>query len=162
MCCVLGIHRSGFYAWLKKPVSHGSNENERLLEQIRHSWNESDGVYGSPRIFIGTREARAGCGENRVARLMRENGTTAIVKHRKRGGSYAKPEQASSNVLAREFDQDELNTVWATGESDAGGFSQYPYPDLGRLAVPWNCHGPRFPARRWVVGRCSERSVATC
>jgi putative transposase len=114
MCRVLGIHRSGFYAWMRTPISRRSVENERLLEQIRHFWNESDGVYGSPRIFIDLREAGESCGENRVARLMRENGITAIAKRRERGSSYVKPEQVSSNILDREFDQDELDTAWAT------------------------------------------------
>jgi putative transposase len=151
MCRVLGIHRSGFYAWMRTPISRRSVENERLLEQIRHFWNESDGVYGSPRIFIDLREAGESCGENRVARLMRENGITAIAKRRERGSSYVKPEQVSSNILDREFDQDELDTAWATGDSDAVGFSQYLHPDLGRLAVPRDCHGPRFSASHWVV-----------
>jgi len=125
MCRALGIHRGGFDAWLKKPVSHRRNENERLLQQIRHFWNKSDGVYGSPRVFIDLREAGESCRENRVARLMRENGITAIATHPKRGGSHAKPEQASSNILDREFNQNELDTAWATGDSDAVGFSQY-------------------------------------
>jgi putative transposase len=114
MCRVLGIHRSGFYAWLKNPVSHRSTENERLVEQIRHFWNERDGVYGSPRIFIDLRENGETCGKNRVAKLMREHGITAITRSKRRPGSYMKPEQASSNNLDGEFDQDELDTAWAT------------------------------------------------
>lgn len=56
MCRVLGIHRSGFYAWLKNPLFRRALESERLVEQIRHFWNERDGVYGSPRIFLDLRE----------------------------------------------------------------------------------------------------------
>jgi putative transposase len=156
MCRVLGIHRSGFYAWLKKPVSHRSNENERLLEQIRHFWNESDGVYGSPRIFIDLREAGESCGENRVAKLMRENGISAVLQRKRRNGSYAHPQRAESNILDRQFDQDELDTAWATGDSDAVGFSQYLHPNLGRLAVPRDCHGPRFTASHWVVNAANH------
>jgi len=114
MCRVLGIHRSGFYAWLRTPISQRREENERLVEQIRHFWNESDGVYGSPRIFMDLRENGERCGKNRVARLMREHGITAIAKPKKPTGRYAKPQQASANVLDRQFDHEQLDSAWAT------------------------------------------------
>lgn len=114
MCRVLGIHRSGFYAWLKNPLSRRAREDERLVEQIRHCWGESDGVYGSPRIFIDLRDAGVQCGKNRVAKLMSENGISAIAKRKRRNGSYAPPQPASANILDREFDQDELDTAWVT------------------------------------------------
>lgn len=63
MCRVLGIHRSGFHAWLKNPLSPREQENERLVEQIRHFWNESDAAYGSPRIFLDLREVGETCGK---------------------------------------------------------------------------------------------------
>ena len=114
MCRVLGIHRSGFYAWLRNPVSQRGAEDERLVGQIRHFWEESDGVYGSPRIFIDLRENGERCGKNRVAKLMRENGITAIARRRRPRGSYVEPERAESNVLDRQFAQEELDTAWAT------------------------------------------------
>ncbi len=90
MCRVLGVHRSGFYAWLRNPVSRRSAENQRLVEQILHFWNESDRVYGSPRIFADLRENGESCGQNRVANLMRENEIRATSKRRRRSGRYAK------------------------------------------------------------------------
>ena len=114
MCRVLGIHRSGFYAWLRNPLSRRAREDERIVEQIRHFWNESDGAYGSPRIFLDLREVGENCGKNRVAKLMRENGISAVPKRRRRNGSYAQPQKAQSNILDRDFNHDELNTAWAT------------------------------------------------
>lgn len=109
MCRVLGVHRSGFYAWLNNPVSRRNAENQRLVEQVLHFWNESDGVYGSPRIFAELRENGESCGKNRVANLMRENGITAIAKRRRHGGRYAKLEHAATNILDRQFDHQEIN-----------------------------------------------------
>jgi len=114
MCRVLGIHRSGFYAWLRNPLSRRAREDERIVEQIRHFWNESDGAYGSPRIFLDLREVGENCGKNRVAKLMRENGISAVPKRRRRNGSYVQPQKAQSNILDRDFNHDELNTAWAT------------------------------------------------
>ena len=40
---------------LKRPTSRRGVEHQRILGQIRHFWGESDGVYGSPRIFCPIR-----------------------------------------------------------------------------------------------------------
>ena len=114
MCRVLKVHRSGFYAWLKKPLSPRAEENDRLVDQIRHFWVESEGVYGSPRILNDLRDVGVKCGKNRVARLMRENGIVGVTKLRRPRGRYVDPPQAPSNVLDRDFDQDELNAAWVT------------------------------------------------
>lgn len=114
MCRVLRVHRSGFYAWLKKPMSAREREDERLLEQIRHFWNESDGTYGSPRVFLDLRAVGERCGKHRVARLMRVNGISGALKRRRPHGSYAKPEEARANLLNREFNREELDTAWVT------------------------------------------------
>jgi transposase-like protein len=37
---------SGFYTWLKKPLSHRALEDARQTELIRQAWCESDNVYG--------------------------------------------------------------------------------------------------------------------
>jgi putative transposase len=114
MCRVLRIHRSGFYAWLKSPLSRRAQEDERLVEQIRHFWNESDGAYGSPRIFLDLREVGVTCGVNRVAKLMKVNGISAVPQRKRRNGSYATPQSAESNILDRQFNRDELDTAWVT------------------------------------------------
>ena len=78
MCRVLQVARSGFYAWLHKPLSDGAIEDQRLLVQIRASYVASSGVYGSPRIFLDLREAGERCGRHRVARIMRESKIKAL------------------------------------------------------------------------------------
>jgi putative transposase len=56
MCRVLRVARSGFYAWLHKPLSDRAIEDQRLLVLIRASYVASSGVYGSPRVFLDLRE----------------------------------------------------------------------------------------------------------
>ena len=41
MCHVLHVHRSGFYAWLKKPVSEAEQDNIQLLQRIKESYVQS-------------------------------------------------------------------------------------------------------------------------
>jgi transposase InsO family protein len=78
MCQILEVARSGFYAWIHKPLSDRAIENERLLELIRESYVASGRIYGSPRVFLDLREAGEQIGRRRVARIMRTHGIRAI------------------------------------------------------------------------------------
>jgi len=46
MCRVLKVHRSGFYAWLKEPLSRKAKDDRRLASMLRQAWLESGCVYG--------------------------------------------------------------------------------------------------------------------
>ena len=46
MCRCLSIHPSGFYAWLKNPLSKRAQEDIRQTRLIEDAWNQSGKVYG--------------------------------------------------------------------------------------------------------------------
>jgi putative transposase len=56
------VHRSGFYAWSNNPFSNWRKENDRLLGLIKESFQASDRIYGSARIFCDLRELGETCG----------------------------------------------------------------------------------------------------
>ncbi len=112
MCRVLKVHRSGFYAWLNRPDSNRTQENERLRRRITFFWEESDRVYGSPRIYADLREDGEHCGKNRVARIMRENGIQAERGLKKRVQRYGKPSQTADNLLGQEFSYEQPDQAW--------------------------------------------------
>jgi putative transposase len=56
MCRVLRVHFSGFYAWLKKPLSRRAQEDLRQTELIRQAWTESGKVYGYRKITDDLRD----------------------------------------------------------------------------------------------------------
>ncbi len=114
MCRVLKVHRSGFYAWLNKPKSDREIEDERLLKKIKHFWDESDKVYGSPRIFEDLREVGEVCGLNRVERIMRENKIQAEIGLKRRRYKYGKPSVTHKNHLQQNFNYDEIDVAWVT------------------------------------------------
>jgi putative transposase len=114
MCRVFGISRSGYYAWLKEPVSNRAQEDARLLRLIRASYVASHGIYGSPRIFLDLREAGETCSKHRVARLMRINGIRAVRGYRTRQHSTAKLPALIPNFLQRNFTVSKPNTAWVT------------------------------------------------
>jgi putative transposase len=73
MCRVLGVSRSGYYAWQSHPVSQRTQANQGLLEKIRAVHAASRQTYGAPRIQAALRRAGILCSRKRVARLMRRN-----------------------------------------------------------------------------------------
>lgn len=78
----LGISRSGYYAWRKRPESERSVESARLAEEIQAIFEESRGTYGAPRIHAKLRRLGKNHGRERVRKIMRKKGITARRKRR--------------------------------------------------------------------------------
>ena len=114
MCRVLGVARSGYYEWLREPVSKRGQEDARLLRLIRASFNASHGIYGAPRVFLDLREAGETCSKHRVARLMRESGLRALHGYRTRRVSIGKPSVLIPNLLQRQFTVTRPDKAWVT------------------------------------------------
>jgi putative transposase len=114
MCQVLEVTRSGYYACLKQPVSNQSLENVRLLKLIRASFIASNGIYGSPRVFLDLREAGEKCSKHRVARLMRASGIRPVRGYSRKPRAGAKPSDLVPNALQRQFDVGRPNRGWVT------------------------------------------------
>jgi putative transposase len=114
LCRVLEVAPSGYYAWLKQPLSNRVQEDARLLRLIRASFVASQGIYGSPQVFLDLREAGETCSKHRVARLMRENRLRALHGYRMRRWSVGKPAVLIPNLLQRRFTVSRPNRVWVT------------------------------------------------
>lgn len=115
MCRVLDVHPSGFYAWLKEPLSRRAKEDRRQTGLVKQSWLESGCVYGYRKIHDDLRELGESCGKNRVHRLMRLANIQAQVGYRKRRGHYGgKPAVVAPNTLDRQFDPVGPNRAWVT------------------------------------------------
>ncbi|MGY0578151.1 MAG: IS3 family transposase [Paraglaciecola chathamensis] len=54
-----------------------------MLKQIQASYVQSGGVHGSPRITHGLRRSGETCGENRVAKLMKQAKLKANIGYRR-------------------------------------------------------------------------------
>jgi putative transposase len=70
MCRLLKVSTSGYYEWRSRPPGARSQDNARLLQKVRRLHEESDCVFGSPRIWEDLRYDGETCSLNRVARLM--------------------------------------------------------------------------------------------
>ncbi len=48
MCHCLNIHPSGFYAWVKNPLSQRAREDAPQTKLLTDAWKDSGKVYGYP------------------------------------------------------------------------------------------------------------------
>ena len=105
LCEVLGVSRSGYYAWRDRPPSPRAVRRERLAEQIRQVHEEARSVYGSPRVHRELEARGVACCENTVAELMREHGIRSKAGRRfvPRTTESRHDRPVAENVLAREF-----------------------------------------------------------
>ena len=114
MCDVLGVKRSGYYAWKKRPLSPRAKANEDLLEQIREAFEVCRKVYGSPRIWRYLVRKGRSCGRHRVARLMRQAHLVAKRAYR-RHPQTTQPypgARTAPNLLNQEFSASRPNEKW--------------------------------------------------
>ena len=83
LCRLLGVSRSGYYAWRKRPPSARTRANQELTRHIREVHEQSRGTYGAPRIWAELRDCGVVCARKRVARLLRLAGLQGC--HRRKG-----------------------------------------------------------------------------
>lgn len=114
LCRVLEVCRSGYYEWLRHPLSDRDRENQRLLALIRASYAASGGVYGAPRIFLDLREAGEICSKHRVARLMRLHHIQANYGYRQPRTIRGRTSAVAPNTLQRGFKVSKPNRAWVT------------------------------------------------
>jgi putative transposase len=115
MCRCLRIHPSGFYAWLKNPLSKRAREDARQTELIRKAWTDSGKVYGYRKLHDDLLDQGETCCPNRVARLAGLAGIKAQIGYKRRPGTYGgKPSVVVDNTLDRQFDVEAPDRVWVT------------------------------------------------
>lgn len=116
MCRALGVRRSGYYAWLARPVSQREKANQALVAQICKEHQASRETYGSPRIHAALRRSGTVCGRNRVARLMHQHGLAAKRRRKWHPVTTRRDPHAilAPNLLNRDFSSPAANQKWAS------------------------------------------------
>lgn len=117
MCRVLGVSRSGFYAWRTRktqPESERQRQDRMLTLEIKASHQASRQTYGAPRILDDLRQAGYRVSRKRVQRLMRQAGLRAAQPRRyvlTTDSGHGLP--VAENILARDFTAQASDQKWA-------------------------------------------------
>jgi len=119
MAGLLAVSRSGFYAWAAREAAGPSSAQQRRVEltaKIADFHEDSDRVYGSPRILADLREDGEQVSRKTVAKLMRGAGIVGISPRKFTpittvGGPNSTP---VSDLVGRAFDRGRLDVVWTS------------------------------------------------
>src|ERR1700733_4897292 len=105
VCRVLGVTRSGTYAWKKRPKPAREKADAQLAATVASVHKRSRKTYGSPRVHAELKARGVRVGRKRVERLMRRFRRTTDSR---RNGPIA------PNLLARNFSISEPDRAWVT------------------------------------------------
>jgi len=113
LCRVLGISRSGFYAWNRRAPSRRSSQDQVLARRIKTIHLGSRETYGAPRIHAELVEEEVRVGRKRVARIMRQNSIRGVSR-RKWTTTTVRDRTASvaSDLVKRDFEVHGPNRLW--------------------------------------------------
>lgn len=116
MCQLLGVTRSGYYAWQPEKEGPRALENQVLVEQIRVEYKISRQTYGSPRIWARLQDQGMSCGRHRVARLMRREGIRPPKRHRRYPVTTQRQPGVipAPNRLNQDFSATMANSKWVS------------------------------------------------
>lgn len=150
-CELLGVSRSGYYAWCRRPASHRAAENALLVEAMRQIHVSVGHTYGSPRM-PGELAARGWrCGRHRAARLMRAHGIRAKQARRfvvTTDSTHGLP--VAPNLVQQVFTAAQPNRLWLADITYVPTDEGWAY-----LAVVLDAFSRR------VVGWALERDLST-
>jgi len=154
MCHALGVTRSGYYAWRRRPPSASSKADAQLAVKVTAAHRRNRGIYGSPRIHRELRAQGVRVGKKRVERLMRENGLKGRQKRRfccSTDSRHSLP--VAPNVLDRNFNPVGPNRAWAGDVTYIGTEEGWLY-----LAVILDLFSRRVVG--WSVSPINDRNLA--
>jgi len=144
MSKVLGVSRSGYYAWKERKASRRAQADEAMLVDIRAIHQKSRKAYGSPRIHAYLRRKGYICGRNRVARLMQQHQIVAKRAHKRHPTTTQQHpgDRIAPNLLNREFSASMPNQKWVSDITYIGTAEGWLYlavvMDLySRVVVGW-------------------------
>jgi putative transposase len=154
LCAVLSVSRSGFYAWQRRAAPARVVSDAELMATITRIFRRSHGTYGSPRIHAELQAKGIHVGRKRVERLMREGELQARRKRRFCKTTDSKhPFPIAPNVLNRQFDVNEPNSVWGTDVTFISTAQGWVY-----LAVMLDLFSRRVVG--WAVSESNDTALA--
>ena len=114
MCQVLGVSRNGYYSYQSSPARVVDPEHLEMLCWVKDIAESSKYSYGSRRMKRALNALSYPLSRQKARKLMKEAGVQ--VRHRKKykvttNSKHQQP--VFDNLVAREFDVDEKDTVYA-------------------------------------------------
>ena len=164
MCRTLGVSRSGFYDWERRPRCQRDIDDDQLAVEIEAIWECSERTYGAPRVHAWLRRQGFWVSRKRVARIMRQHDWVGESGRRRvRTTIVDRNAQAAEDLVARNFNPQAPDVTWAGDitylRTDEGWLFLATVIDLySRRVIGW---GVADHLRTPLVSAALEMAVAT-
>ena len=113
LCRLLGVSRSGYYAWRSRPPSERARLDAVLSEKIEMIHRNSRATYGAPRVHAELRAIGIRCSRKGVARLMRRAKLRGCLRGKKMRTTHRVAlQQAAPDLVGRNFASEEPDRLW--------------------------------------------------
>ncbi|MFD1130588.1 IS3 family transposase [Paenibacillus provencensis] len=112
-CQLLGVSKSGYYAYLKRKKVDRDAEAKRIIRKV---YTRYEGKYGyrQLQLFLWQDEG-IWMNHKRVLRLMQQLGLQASIRRKRRFNmTYKAAERVAENLLQRKFTAEKPNQKWVT------------------------------------------------
>ena len=113
MCRMLGVSASGYWAWVKRPMSEREKSDRAIEAQIGEVHRWSQGTYGVPRMRAELAARGTRVGRKRIARLMRRGGLQGVTR---RKGTFTtmrdRDARPAPDLVSRNFVASKPNQLW--------------------------------------------------
>lgn len=111
----LGVSTSGFYSYINREKSKQLKRKNKIKLLITEIYNESNQIYGAPKITELLRQKGHKIAEKTVGNYMKELNIRAIwVSPYRRVKIDPNFDNNLKNILDRKFNPNHPNTVWVT------------------------------------------------
>jgi putative transposase len=115
LCRVLGVSRSGFYDWIKRPLSSRAQFDERLKLAIQAAHRRTRETYGSRRMQAELKAEGFVAGRDRIARLRSSMNIVCKQKRKFKATTDSKHDfPVADNLLNQVFAPSAPNQIWLT------------------------------------------------
>lgn len=115
MCGVLGVSKSGYFAWRAGREAPRRSHDRALSVHIQAIHQQSRQTYGSPRIHHVLKEQGMAVGKKRVERLMKAGGIAVLPQRRFVITTDSDHDQPIAlNLLEQDFSASAPNQRWVT------------------------------------------------
>ena len=114
MCRTLGVNRTAFHNWERRPPSDRALEDAWLVEKIKQIHETNRGVYGAPRIHAELRHGHGiRLGKKRVERMMRQASISGLITKKRRRTTIRVPGvRVASDLVERDFSPPAQDLLW--------------------------------------------------
>ena len=151
MCKLHAVSRGGYYAWCNRSPSTRELVDAELLLEIRRVFAQSNETYGSPRIYERLKQEGLYVGEDRIARIMRENGLRAVPQVKPKSRPWKAENIPGLNNKIKDIKLTAINQVWLTDVTYLKIKGTYHYmatviDKYSRRILAWSI-GPKKTAR---------------